>query len=225
MFEWKVEDMKLMNEKCNTYYGNEKIYNCEHEVSKEDKIKFVDSLTKGNLSYLLDLQEKFNKEKDTLKQDDFGRVKTVSLKAWLKKNDTKCLVDAKYEYGKYSICRVERNILCPKIRKSYDTYEELIDECFHRQLKACEQLEKNYFKTHDEYSILKEELKKYMEKYKTTFNVNISIWSTAEICIFKDTDTDVEREITKEELTELISKYKQLDELTEKLTKETNIVY
>ena len=32
MFEWKVEDMALMNEKSNIYIGNEKIYNAENKL-------------------------------------------------------------------------------------------------------------------------------------------------------------------------------------------------
>ena len=33
MFEWKVEDMKLLNQKDEIFLGKEKIYDCESEVS------------------------------------------------------------------------------------------------------------------------------------------------------------------------------------------------
>ena len=53
MFEWKVEDMALMNQKSGLFLGKEKIYNCESKVSREDKIAFVDSFQDGKLSYYI----------------------------------------------------------------------------------------------------------------------------------------------------------------------------
>ena len=38
-FEWKVEDMALMNEKGNIYICNEKIYKAENELTREEKIE------------------------------------------------------------------------------------------------------------------------------------------------------------------------------------------
>ena len=93
MFEWKVEDMALMNQKSGLFLGKEKIYNCESKVLREDKIAFVDSFQEGKLSYLLYLIDKFNEDYDSLTKTKsiFGNeeVKTVSLKAWIKRTDTK----------------------------------------------------------------------------------------------------------------------------------------
>ena len=50
MFEWNVEDIKLLNQKGNIIIGKEKIYNCESDVSREDKIEFVDKMRDGKLS-------------------------------------------------------------------------------------------------------------------------------------------------------------------------------
>lgn len=155
MFEWKVEDMKLLNQKGGLYYGKEKIYNCEHEVSREDKIAFVDSLQDGNLTYLLGLIEKFNDEKMGLPKDNWGGIKTVSLKAWIKRNDTKTrwgIIDRDYQYGKYRMLGTGRYITSNQ-SGAYDTYEDLVDEMFHRQLRECEKKERKYFLEHDEYSI------------------------------------------------------------------------
>ena len=44
MFEWNVEDMKLLNQKSSVMIGKEKIYNCESDVKREDKITFVDKM-------------------------------------------------------------------------------------------------------------------------------------------------------------------------------------
>ena len=223
MFEWKVEKMKLMNEKSGLYLGSEKIFDCENEVSREDKIAFVDSMTDGKLSYLISLIEKFETEKDKMPKDDYGNVKTVSLKAWIKRNDKKYnrpIIDDRYHHGHFSILRVERYIQDNR-KGHYEIYNDLADECFHRQLLECKREEEKYFAEHDEYSILK---KKFRERnYDTTFGVIISTWSNGRITISDDSDN--ERDITIDELKDLLSKYEQLDTLVEKLTAETHIVY
>lgn len=228
MFEWKVEEMVLLNQKGGLFLrnGNEKIYDCENIVSKEDKIAFVDSMQDGKLSYLLSLIEKFNVEKESMPKDSYGNIKTVSLKAWIKRNDTKYssrMIDDWYHFGKYFILGVERYITTNYDEHTglYDTYNDLVDEVFHRQLKECERLERSYFLEHDEYSILK---KKFIERnYDTTFGVHIITSSNGEVYVAEDFDT--KREITIDELKELLLKYDQLDALVEKLTKGTHIVY
>lgn len=225
MFEWKVEEMVLMNNHADDYTGRCKVsvYACESFVSREDKIAFVDSMTDGKLSYLLSLIEKFNADKEGFPKDSWGDVKTVSLKAWIKRNDTKYsrkLIDDWYEYGKYNLLGCERYIQSNR-KGSYDYYEDLVDEVFRRQLMKCEEEERKYFCEHDEYSILK---KRYREKgYNTTFGIHICDWSSGRLTIADDNDN--ERDITIDELRELLSKYEQLDALVEKLTKETHIVY
>lgn len=111
MFEWKVEEMALMNNHADVYNGRYKttVYACEGSVSREDKIAFVDSMADGKLSYLLSLIEKFNSDKENLPKKDsmFGEpeVKTTSLKAWIKRNDTKYpqkMIDDWFKYGKYN---------------------------------------------------------------------------------------------------------------------------
>lgn len=224
MFEWKVKDMKLLNQKCGLYYGREKIYDCERELSREDKIAFVDSLTDGKLTYLLELVDKFKNEKDQLPKDKWGSIKTVSLKAWIRRNDTKYdahIFDDDYRYGKYRVFGMDRYITSD-YPGSYDTYDDLVDEVFHRQLKECEKLEYNYFLKHDEYSILK---RKFIDKqYCTTFGAHIACNSDNTVYVYDD-NWNYRREITMDELKDLLNKYEQIDALVEKLTLETNIVY
>ena len=229
MFEWKIEDMALLNEKDGIFLGKEKIYNCESKVSREDKIAFVDSLQDGKLSYLLSLIEKFNEEKESLRKDDWGNVKTVSLKAWIKRNDTKYnrpIIDDWFHYGSYNILGSVRWITNDN-KGGYDTYNDLVDEVFHRQLKDCKDKEYRYFLEHDEYSILKEKFRN--KNYGTTFGVNIATCSDGKIYVYEDGEDgfyDSERrEITIEELKYLLAKYEELDSLVEKITKETNIKF
>lgn len=225
MFDWKVEDMVLYNQKGVIYIGNEEIYNCESKVSREDKIAFVDEFQNGKLSYILSLIEKYNAEEDKLPKDTWGNVKTVSLKAWIKRNDK----DERFKpfgvfdsNGKIRIYTIQRYITYNH-KGTYDTYEDLVDECFHRQLKECEQKEKEYFLEHDEYSILKKRFMDY-SSYGTTFGIKIGFWSDGRICV-ENEDSTQEREITIDEIKELIAKYEQIDRLVEKLTEETHIVY
>ena len=225
MFEWKVEDMKLLNQRGGMFFGKEKIYDCEHKVSREDKIYFVDSMQNGALSYLLKLIEKFNNDKANLPKDSWGNVKTVSLKAWIKRNDTKYsrhIIDDIYNYGKYRLLGMSRYIT-NDFKGAYDTYEDLVDEAFHRQLNECKKKEHKYFLEHDEYSILK---RKFRDKnHCTTFGVRICDCSDGKMYVYDTDNDDNRREITIDELKELLAKYEQLDALVEKLTAETHIVY
>ena len=79
MFEWKIEDLVLMNN--NHIVGRVKYYNCETKVLREDKIAFVGSMTDGKLSYILGLLDQFQNDKDNLPKQTsmFGNesVKTV----------------------------------------------------------------------------------------------------------------------------------------------------
>ena len=226
MFEWKVEDMALLNQKSGIFLkgGTEKIYNCENELSREDKISFIDGLHDGKLSYLLELISKFKKDKESLPKDVRNNIKTVSLKAWIKRNDTRSIVDTNYHYGYYNLGGVKRFLDNDNKKAVYygeDTYDDLVDEMFHRELKKLEAKEKSYFLEHDEYSILKRRIQEMMDKYSTTFGVPI-ITSSDGIYIG---DFNKKRKITIEELKELLAKYEQIDTLIEKLTKETDITY
>lgn len=225
MFTWNVEEQKLRK---NQYtIGRTKLYDCESSTSREDKITFVDSMQDGKLSYILSLSEKLEGDKDKMPKDNYGNIKTVSLKAWIKKNDTKYsrpVIDTEYKYGSFYICGVERNICYINSKRRFDYYSDLVDEVFHHQLTKCEEKEEEYFHSHNPYSVAKFTLKNYMEKYSTTFGVDISYGSSG-IWIKDENNRDNEREITIEECNELIEKYKMLDSLVEKITNETNIKY
>lgn len=219
MFEWKVEKLELLNCDAKT------LSKLEQQYSREDKIAFVDSMQDGKLSYLLNLIAKFESEQDTLPKDKWGYVKTVSLKAWLKRNDSQKIVDDKYYYGEFSFLGVKRYITnnAWDCKNHWDTHFSLVDEIFHRQVLKCVEMERKYFIEHDEYSILKKELAKSHSEYGTTFGVKINFWSKGEICIVKNDDE--ERPITIEEIKLLLEKYRELNDLILKLTSEIHITY
>lgn len=224
MFEWKVEEMKLMNSQ-NKFSG---IFNCEYEVSREDKIAFVDSMNDGKLSYIIEMIQKFEEVKDSMPKDQWGHVKTVSLKAWLKRNDTKYnrpIFNNDYYHGKFYLLRVERFIdLNPLNEKGscYEHYADLVDEVFHRQLIDCCLLEKKYFREHDEYSILKDRFRQLSNEYKTSFGVHTGYCSNGEVYVYDKENHDNEREITIEELKRLIPLYDRLEMFIQELSEEVS---
>ena len=222
MFEWKVENMTLLNQKGGTIINSELIYDCEYKTSREDKIAFVDKIQDNKLIYILALSEKFEKDKEDMPTDNWGDVKTVSLKAWIKRNDKRNLIDNSYQYGSIRFMG-GRNIQYINRKGAYDTYEDYVDEVFHRQLKECENLEHKYFLEHDEYSILKQKFRD--RNYGTTFGVNIGFCSDGSIFVYDTNDSSKRRDITIEELKYLLEKYEELDELVRKITAETNIRY
>ena len=225
MFEWKVEEMKLLNEKGGIFFGNEKIYNCEHTISREDKIAFVDKMQDGKLSYILSLIEKFNKDLPTLPKNKYGSVNNISLIAWIKRNDIKFnhhIIDFQYCYGKYHFLGINRYITS-NYKGAYDTYEDLVDEAFHRQLKECKKKEYKYFLEHDEYSILLSKVHQMINNHTTTFGVHIAIHSDGKMYVVDEKHN--ERLFTMEELKSLYEKYEQLENFIAVITNEIKIVY
>lgn len=224
MFKWNVEDMVLLNQKGGIFIGREKIYDCENTLSREEKIEFIDKMQDDKLSYLLGLLKKFDEEKVNLKYDAMGYLKTVSLKAWLKRNDSKHIVDDWYKYGNFTLLGLTRNIEKYNSKGNYDIYEDFVDELFHRQLKRCEEKEMQHFLNHDEYTVLKRKIKEKYQTYNTSFGAYLGFSSNGKVYVYNENDSN-KREITIEELKELLYKYEQLDNLVEKLTQETSIKY
>lgn len=84
MFTWKAENQELTNN--HRYLGKDIVFYVEDETSLEDQIKFLDEMNNGALSYSMELVKKFNEDKKSLPKDDYGYVKTNSLKAWIRRN-------------------------------------------------------------------------------------------------------------------------------------------
>ena len=230
MFNWKVEEMKLMNS-GKDLKGR---YFIEDEVTREDKIAFVDSMQDGKLSYIIAMIKKFETEKDSMPKDQWGSVKTVSLKAWLKRNDTKYLrpiFNRDYNYGWFYLLGVERSIQRNPLNHKgsyYDTYYDLIDEVFHKQILLCVTMERNYFLKHDEYSILKNRFEHLSKEYNTTFNIPVGFCSDGKVFVYELDDEEKyknRREITIEELKILIPMYDRLDMFIQELSNEMDIHY
>lgn len=218
-FAWEIEKLVLLNK------SEEEIQNIVRTTSKEEKISFVDSLQEGKLSKILQAEEKYNRdiENGTIKTDATGYPKVVSLKAWIKRNWYDDII-SNYVNSIWTtigrtqnILNCERHIVRLNMKTGYDKFDNFIDELFYRQLKQCILLEKNYFREHDEYTILEEKLMFNMEKYNTNFGLELS-WGTKGVKLWYDDDNS--RKLTIDEMKILIDKYEGLDDMIKNISKD-----
>lgn len=230
-YKWNVEDMQLMDEKCNVFIGIEKIYDAENKLSREEKIEFLDKMNDDKISYMLKLADKFQEDKDKLSKDEYGFYKNTSLRAWLKKNDYREIVDTSKPYigsitlvGYDSFGCGRRNIQNINLKATRDSYEDFVDELFHRQLKECEKQEKQYFNKyyyykheHDEYRILSKKVSDYIYKYDISFGKEI--WHSGDRLFFKDRQTDDERDLTMDELKVLEAAFEKIKDTMDEIKK------
>ena len=222
MFEWKVEEMKLMHERSCTYIGKRKEFSFFHQVSRADKIAFVDAMEEGKLSILLDIIDRFNREKESMPTDKFGNIQESHMRRWILHNNSAGLFSS-INFGDFYFLGVRRNLEYSG-KGAYDAYEDLVDECFSRVLLQCESKEWDYFRKHDAFEIMKTKLKSYIETFGTTFGVNIA-YSNNNIWVIDEANHRRQREITKSETRVLIEKYEALEQYIKNLSKEINIVY
>lgn len=187
--EYKISDLKYYNEKCDAiakvddihpntcrYY----IFEDELKLSEKEKIEFIDKNyllrgNKGGATYMLNLMDKYNAEKDSLKKDSWGYVKTNSLKAWLKKNDPWGIVDDHYHYGNYSFGGHEYSDFSSKTPRPiwgssestpyYDEDGRIVDLWFHDVLNEKWSLEMMYFYDHDIRTQKAKTIKEFCNKY------------------------------------------------------------
>lgn len=215
-FTWKVEDLALMNEKSKFYIGNEKVYKVEDELTRQEKIEFLDSMNDGLTSYILNLADKLEEDKENgiIKKDIHGEMKTISYIAWINKNDTRnCLGTGTFDMGITNFSP-GRNINRLKI-----IHPDYVDEAFHLQLKDLERQEKQYFRKHDEYEILKRKVSNGIDKYGA-FGLNILQCSEGLFIYKRDNFNLHRRELTLDELKFLNNKYEELEKYYKKITSE-----
>lgn len=229
MFEYNVEELRLINEKPDKIT---KKFSFEDNVSRKDKIAFIDERTDGAMTYILKLSKKFKEEKDSLPKDSWGSINTNSLKGWIRRNDERGLVDNSYKIGHINFPISKRlhcnNRVIANIdgRSAYDTFKDFVDEMFHRTLAELRVEEEKYFRSKDEYSMLCDKII-YGFNHQTYFNfgVNIGYSTDGSVSIYDPDDDKKSRPATIVELREIIDKNEQVEEFVAMLSKETNISY
>lgn len=193
MMNYKVDELKFMNmKKVPIYVSNPRlrgglhIFQIEDQLNEEEKLQFIDLMKGGIGTYLLTVIQKWEDEKDTLPKDNFGHPKTVSKKAWLKRNDPKKLIDNNYKPGNYHLFGTKFNglsLICPTTDYGYSmehTKKGIIHQWFH---DLCEELmrgEQKFFQENDPKQIKLTKVREYGEKYHIFFDnldLNDIIWN------------------------------------------------
>lgn len=181
---YKVEDMKFLNMpvKRKTLLGPNgrentySVFEIEDELSIEEKITFIDEVENGVATYLLNIFNKWEKDYNELKKDACGNVKTVSKKAWIKRNDTKGLIDVDDCVGAYFLLGnryYEMSITHPHFRYKcfkFQEEEHIVNQWFHDLCNKLYTEESDYFKTIDPFSIKVEKIKEYARLFKDMNN-------------------------------------------------------
>jgi len=195
-----------------------KIYAIEKELSLEDKIKIIDMFENNTATYMLDIIIKWENEKDSLPKDRWDNPKTVSVKAWIKRNDPRKIIDTEFKIGKYHLFKrrfESLNIKCPSTEYEYSmeyTGEHIVNQWFHELCVMLYKVESNWFEENDSLQIKINKVKELGNSYRTIFNcklLNDIVYNKEEnvtekqIDIFLSAYNAIERYIV--EQTELIS--------------------
>lgn len=219
---YKLEDLKFLNmEKIPVYTSNPYMRNgltafeIEKTLTEEEKLAFIDEMKEGVGTYLFNLLKKWEEEKDSLPQDTYGNVKTVSKKAWIKRNDKdKNLIKIDYKMGSYWLFKTEfkeMSTTCPEMEYGYSmeyTGQSVIHQWFHDLCKELYQNEQKYFKEHDPKEIKLSTVREYGRQYSICFDnkdLNDIIWNSK---------TDVSEEF----LDTCIAAYKKLEESIQQIS-------
>ena len=224
--EYKVKDLIFYNMETSIKYisnfsnsnGKCKIFEIEGQLTESEKIQFIDDLKDGVASYLLNILSKWEVENDTLPKDNWGNVKTVSYKAWIKRNDERNIIDIKYKVGKYYLFGTKfknMNTICPTTEYSHNmayTGKNIVNQWFHDLCNLLYREEQKYFQEHDNFQIKLSKLKDLGNKHNIVFGsieLNDIIWNHKE-------------NISEQKIDEYINAYEKLYQFIDQINNELN---
>lgn len=226
---YKVEDLYLKNisdkSKNDRYRG---VWDgLTVATPKETKISFISKVYNCDFKYILDLCEKYKNAINSgiiKKNSDKITLNKTSVKAWLKKEDTKEYfnINSTFTFGRCKKIGIELKELRNPAKRNL-----ILDICFKNVLDKMYQKENEYFNTHDSYKV---------EEIKYRNNVNKygplgldTVFSSRGIFLGKDEETvfDINRKFTIDELKYLNNKYETLTQYIDSLSQEVknNISY
>lgn len=173
---YNKEEFKFLNMKKVHKRLKVEVFQIETELSIEEKLEFIDHVADGIGTYMFEILTKWEKEKDNLPKDIYGSPKTVSKKAWLKRNDPRTIIDNSYKIGSYYMFKDK--IKCMDLTTpstewgNMDTYtgEHIIHQWYHSLCNKLYIEEKAYFKTIDTFEIKKSKVIEFGERYRTVFD-------------------------------------------------------
>lgn len=185
------EEMKLLNmEKVNLQEfdsSSPKVFAIEKELTLEQKIAFIDAQANGVASYLMELFSKWGLEKDTLPQDKY-RPKTVSMRAWLRKNDPRGIINSEYSMGSYNLFGTgfgnhSLTLITPNERKLTYVGQHIAEQWFHDLLKQLYKAEQKHFVDNDPFEIKLKKARDFGDKYTVLFHnteIHDIVWNRKE---------------------------------------------
>ena len=223
MFEWKVEDLALMNQKSSSFtlYPDEIFYTCEANTSREDKIAFIDEIYSGSMSYIIKLIEKFKKDKHYLTKNKFGEITFNAMRKWIKDNDVNSrinfMINGDFFIGSF---RGNINTIITKDRSS--TLEYFISEVFHQTLKDLELEEIKYFKSTDGYHDLTSSLREMIRRYNTTFGIDL-VDDGEEFYIY-DKNIKEKRILTPEEIDNILKTFDMIQKYIDSISRQNRLL-
>lgn len=190
---------------------------------KETKISFISKVYNCDFKYILDLCEKYKNAIDSgiIKKNNGGlTLNKTSVKAWLKKEDTKEYFSTdNFTFGR-----------CKKIDFTLTdrrTEEDILRRIFRDALSSMYYKEIQYFNTHDVYKVEENKCRNNIKKYGS-LGLDI-VLSSKGIFLGKDEETafDINRKFTIDELKYLNNKYETLAQYVDSLSQEVknNISY
>jgi len=221
---YKVEDLRFYNMNASNKYvsnarntdGKFKIFEIEKQLNEEEKIKFIDNLKDGIASYMLNILQKWEAEKDSLPKDNWDNVKTVSHKAWIKRNDERKIIDINYKVGRYYVFGTDfkiMSVICPSTEYSYQmayTGENIVNQWFHDLCNLLYKEEQKYFQEHDIFEIKLSKLKELGNKHNIVFGsreLNDIVWNR-------------KSDISEQRIDEYISAYERLYQFIDQIGSE-----
>lgn len=215
---YKPESQIFKNMNRSISFGDYKPFSIENKLSKEEKIEIIDKYSDGLATYMLTIINKWNDEKDSLPKDSWGYPKTISKKAWIKRNDQKKIIDNEYRIGDYWMFGSkfkDLSIQCPTTeygRNMEHTGQHVVNQWFYDFCYKQLQEEQKWFKEHDSKQIKITQVKNLGDHYGTVFGcklLNDIVWNN------KKTD------ITDEQLDAFINAYEALKKC---ITEQTEIL-
>ena len=190
-------------------------------ISEEaDKIEIISKFD-DKFIRVLELIDLFEKEKNTVKRDSYG-YKTTSLKAWINRNKANSYLDDFFHYG--DILRYKNGSSNFYIQDMVyaKNKTKFINVVFVTTLIKLRSKELEYYLDHDEYTILK---RKWEDEHISEFGVILSYHSSGRITIRSKENNSLDRDITIEELKQLLEMNNKVKAYIQKLTDECDIKY
>jgi hypothetical protein len=225
MFRWNKEELRFKNIKAEPFGTLRKAFeDFASSVSYQDKFEFLDMGHDYKLTEIKRIVDLYRASRDELKYDSYGSVKTVSLKAWIKRNDPAHVFDIEYSVGRtkgfYPEAYLQDLALVNDIKGVGDRFENWVNNLF---VETCYKLrteEINYFNSTDSYEVAKTALRQYSERYSTTFNKHLGFCSDGNIFVYEDGEgEDVKKHnISIIEISEMLKKYRLLEKVDKLLT-------